>query len=293
MNNLNYIRFKKQRDLGQILSDTIKFFRQEGLTLVSIILKVSVIPILMVMVAGVYYVYISAKSQSNTYDSYGGFELDQFDIAGVMLALALLFVAYIVAYGLVSTTTLGYIDSYEENRGEVNFSEVSKIIKTRFASYIGLSILSAIVMGVGLMLCIIPFFYFWPILALAPCIMIFQRKGAFDAFGDSFGYFKNHFWNIFGCILVIFILIFFISFIVNLPMTFYTNGSLNIFSTEATIDIDKMVTDPIYLILTIISYSIAFFFHIITMIAYSFIFFDIEEQEHPSTSDVIDEIGVE
>ena len=291
MSDLDYIKFKKQRDLGQILSDTINFFRQEGQALVSVIFKVSVIPMLMAMAAGIYYVYVSTKAQSATYDPYGGFEFNEFDIAGILLAAVMLFVAYIVAYGLISTATLGYIDSYEGNRGEVNFSEVSDIIKTKFGPYIGLSILSALVMGVGLMLCFIPFFYFWGVLALAPCLMIFQRKGVFDAFGDSFSYFKNHFWTTLGCILVIFIIIFVISFIINLPLTFYTGGGGSLFSAEATLDMDRMITDPMYLILTIISYLIGFFFHIVTMIAYSFLFFDIEEQEHPSTPDIIDEIG--
>ena len=291
-NNQPYIRFRQLRGVGQILSDTVNFIRQEGQSLISVILKVSIIPMLIMIAAGVYFTYVTTQYQDSSVDyEYGEPLFTGYDVGGFFLVLLFFLLAVIVAYALISAATLSYIDSYERNDGKVNFEEVFAMIKTKFGSFIGLGILSGITIGVGLILCLLPGLYFMTILALAPCILIFNDKGTFDAFGDSFSYFKNHFWNTLGVILLVGLILWSIGFALNLMQTLYTGATVNILSQDTTIDMESFITDPIYLLLSIIIYVADFFLHMVRMIAYGFTYFDIEEQERPSTPDIIDTIG--
>lgn len=292
MNDQNYIEFKKKRDLGKIISDTLNFIREEGQPLLSVIIKVSVIPMIMVAVAGIYYAYLTSKMQSSS-ANYGYPVFDGYDFGGMLVASLLLLLAYLVAHALIAASTLSYIHSYESNNGKVNFKDVYDMVKNKFGSFIGLNLLNGIVIGVGLMFCFLPGIYFWIVLSLSPCLLIFQGKGALDSFGDSFSYTKENFWNIFGSVFVIWVILFVLGILINLPVTFYTGADVNIFSQDVTIDMDQMISDPIYLILTVVAYIVDFFFQVLIMISRAFIFFDIEEQNNPTTHNVIDQIGVE
>lgn len=294
MRNQSHINFNKRRDLGSVISDTLRFVSDEFQPLVSVILKVNVIPMLMVIAAGIYYAYVTAKMEENNgFSEYGQPVLDWYDLGGSFLALLLLLIAFVVANTLIGVTTLSYIDSYRTNNGKVNFDDLSKMIKDKFPSYLGMSIITGIITGIGFIFCILPGFYFWATLALAPCILVFNDRGALDSFGDSFGFTKNYFWNTLGSIFVIWLIIFVISFIINIPLSLYTGEGIDFFNQNNTIEIDKMVTDPIYLLINVLIYLVGFFFEIITLVSRAFIYFDIREEENPTTPNIIDSIGTE
>lgn len=295
MSNPSFIRFKKNRDLGNILGDTLNFLREEGQPLIGVVLKVAIVPMILSIGAALYYNYVNAKNQLALQDQseYAQPLFDTSDLGTTMISLLFMALSFIVTYSLIGSATLSYIRSYQENNGKVDFDRVSQLIKEKFGSYVGLSILNGIVVIVGFILCFLPGFYFWGTLALAPCILVFDDKGALDSFGDSFSYTKSHFWNTLGMIFVIWLILFVLGIIVNLPVTLYSGVDFDFLSQGKALDMDNLIVDPIYIVLTMVSYMVGFFFEIIIMISRAFMFFDIEEQERPSTPDVIDTIGTE
>ena len=138
----------------------------------------------------------------------------------------------------------------------------------------------------GTLLCFFPGIYLGIVLSVSTCILIFQNRGVFDSIGDSFSFIKDHWWDTFGVLFVVHLLIFVISLVLNLPMIIYeydvTGFNFVNFDT---------LSDPIYLILTIVSYIVEFVFYVVSLIATALIYFDIEEQKYPSTPKIIDEIG--
>lgn len=288
--NENYIEFRKIRNLGAILSDTISFLRNEWRPLFTVIFKASIIPIVIAIAAALYY-NVESSSFVSGFDDDDIF-YNSYDSTGSLLAAFMLIVAYILAYALISTSVFGYIKSYVENNGIVNFEKLDQFVKSKFPSYLGLSIISTIITGFGLLLCFLPGIYFGVVLSLSFCILIFHQRGVFDSIGDSFNFIKGHWWDTFGILLVVQILIFFGNLLFSVPMIIYELDSTGLFSTSEYNSMSNIFSDPIQLIYTIFSYILEFIFNIINLIVIAFIFFDIEEQKNPTThSHIIDSIG--
>lgn len=291
MEEQNFINFKRTRDLGAIISDTFKFLSIEWKPFFATILKISFIPVLIAICAAIYFVMNSTSFygellQINDYDNEGDFSFSQ-----MFLPLFAFIVSYLVAYALMTVSSLAYIKSYITNKGLVNYEEIQNSTKAKFWPYVGLFILIAIMVGVGLMFCFLPGIYLGTVLSLSICLLIFQNKGALDAVSDSFSFIKDHWWETFGILLVIQILIAIVSFVVALPASIYQGIDMStVIQNQDTTELIGSFSDPIYLGLLAISYIIKFILYIISTVATVFIYFDIKEQKNPS-SHIIDEIG--
>lgn len=100
-------------------------------------------------------------------------------------------------------------------------------------------------------------------------------------------------WETFGVLIVVQLIIIFISFILDLPATLYQAADItSIIQGDASNEILKSFSDPIYLMLIALSYFIKFILYMVATVATVFIYYDIKEQKDPST-EIIDEIGVE
>ncbi|MGK0449228.1 MAG: hypothetical protein ACJA2M_003033, partial [Polaribacter sp.] len=153
--------------------------------------------------------------------------------------------------------------------------------------------LNAIIVFFGALFCFLPGIYFGIVLSLSICLLIFQNKSVTDAINDSFGFIKGHWWETFGILIVVQLIIIFISFILDLPATLYQAADItSIIQGDASNEILKSFSDPIYLMLIALSYFIKFILYMVATVATVFIYYDIKEQKDPST-EIIDEIGVE
>jgi hypothetical protein len=291
MDTQNFINFKKKRDLGTILSDTFQFLSSEWKPFFGTILKISIIPILIAICAVVYYGMSSVSflgDFSQIVDFQGAFNLSDF-----LLPLFAFAFSYLVAYALITVAALAYIKSYIENKGVVNYEEVQNSTKEKFWPYVGLFFLNAIIVFFGALFCFLPGIYFGIVLSLSICLLIFQNKSVTDAINDSFSFIKGHWWETFGVLIVVQLIIIFISFILDLPATLYQAADItSIIQGNASNEILKSFSDPIYLMLIALSYFIKFILYMVATVATVFIYYDIKEQKDPST-EIIDEIGVE
>ncbi len=292
MEDQNFINFKKTRDLGAMISDTIKFLSVEWKPFLGTILKISIVPIIIAICAVIYFAMISTDFILDLSQFSEDSNFDELNFSQIFVPLLIYILSYIVAYSLMTVSSLAYIKSYIANKGFVNFDEVQKTTKDKFWSYIGLFILVAIIVGFGMLFCILPGIYFAVVLSLSICLVVFKNTGALDAISDSFGFIKGHWWETFGILLVIQILIGLIGFFAGLPASIYQGADMTtILQGQDPTELISSFQDPIYLVLMGFSYLINFILYLVSVVVIVFVYYDIKEQKNPS-SEMIDEIGV-
>ena len=286
----NYIEFKKQRELGEILSDTFAFFRNEFKPFFNTFFKI-VGPFLAVMVVSlVLYLYFAG----NTFNL---LLLDSsMDVANftTIALLGLVYILSIVAvYTMSQSTVLHYIKSYSNGKGNTNFETIRKEVYDTFWSFIGLGIMVGLSCLVGFMLCIIPGIYLYVPLSLAFCILVFNRMNASDAYSYSFNLVKDEWWMTFATMFIIGIIIGIATYVFAIPTAIYQWIKMGIFSgeidAEGVMDIFK---DPIYILLNVIGTVAQFLLNLISIIAGAFIYFNLNEKKNfTGTYERIENLG--
>jgi len=270
-----YIEFKKQRDLGEILSDTFTFIRSEIKPFSSTYLKIVGPYVVVMLICYALYMYSFGDLLNfNVESSNSAVEgLVLFVVGGAFM------VSIIVAYVLSHATTLFYIKSYANTNGNINFEEIKKGVYGSFWQFMGLGILVGFCVGVGLMFCLIPGIYLYVPLILSFSILVFNRKGATDAFSYSFTLVKDYWWNTFASLFVVGIIVSVAGYAFALPGTIYTYAKMGILSGE--IDAENFsVIDPITILLGIISTLAQFLLNIISVVASVLIYFDLNEKKN-------------
>ncbi|GMN08250.1 hypothetical protein MTsPCn5_36390 [Croceitalea sp. MTPC5] len=272
-----YIEFKKQRELGDILTDTFGFIRNEFKPFFSALLKI-VGPYLLVMLVSLgFYFYafgdilnfatITAESQVFS-PLIMIFALFSFVISSVLV--------YAVSYGSV----LSYIQSYVENKGETDFNAIKKQVYAKFWPIVGLGFLVFLSVFVGLLFCFIPGIYLAVPLSISFSMLIFQNKNASDAYSESFSLVKDNWWITFATLFVVYIIIYVASLAFSLPAVIYTWAKMGIFSGEMDATSMNAFADPIYLALNILSQMIQFLMNIILLVATALIYFNLNEKKN-------------
>lgn len=296
MNDPNFVQFKKERDLGAMITDTFKFFRLEWKPFFTTIIKAAIIPIIIAIIAIIFYTSsFSSFFEGFAYASYDAYgdepEIQDF---GMFFISALAFLlAYLVAYSVITVSGLSYIRSYIENNGVVNFEDVSASTKEKFWSYVGLLFLSGLIVGIGMILCLIPGIYLWVPLALSTCLLIFEKRSVGDSISYSFDFIKGHWWDTFGILLVIQLIIGVLGALTDVPATIYQLIQIGIEAgNQDPTAVMGIFSDPIYLALLGFSYFFKILLYIVSVVTTVFIYYDINEQKNASGSmDMIDSLG--
>lgn len=287
----NYVNFKKERDLGAIITDSFKFIRLEWKPFFLTILKASILPIIISIGAFGYYLWsvFSFGANTNLIDE------NVFDFFGSMLiAVVVLMISAMVTYVFMQLSSLHFIKQYVQNQGRVDYSSVMEGVKNDFWSMFGLVILIVITAIISIFLCVLPILYVWPIITLIPVIYVFGNKSALDSFGFSFSLVGGRHWpSTFGVMFVISLLVGVLSYVFTIPQLAYQLiKTFSIIEDNNPEEIFSIFKDPIYLFLLFFGYLGRFFLYTITQVTNVFIYFDIDEQENASgTIDTIESIG--
>ncbi|MUH37016.1 hypothetical protein D9O36_14285 [Zobellia amurskyensis] len=270
-----FIEFKKQREMSQILSDTFGFLRNEFKTFFGVFFKI-IAPYLVVMLIS-YGFYMFQIGDLMNFSVSGSNSI----LSGItVFFVALIFLlATVTTYVMAQATTLFYIKSYIKNNGTIDFSEIKENVYDSFWKFIGLGFLVAICVGFGFLFCLIPGIYLYVPLVLSFSILAFDGKGVSDAFSDSFTLVKEYWWVTFASLFVVGIIVMVTSYAFALPATIYTYAKMGILSGE--IDAENFtVADPISIILGIISTLAQFLLNIISVVASVLIYFDLNEKKN-------------
>ena len=294
MENYSYIEFKKERDLGSILSDTFKFIRENWKSYFLTVLKICAPALVVVLVSLAVYFY----SLSGMFSNIGtpGWESEAPDIgnSGLMfVAVFALIFAGVTLYVLMHMASLYYIKSYIKNAGTVDFYEIRAQVKQNFWSFLGLGILVFLILMFSILLCFFPVIYTWVVLSLAFPIMVFDSKGVTETISHCFTLIKDHWLNTFGVLFVVGILVYMLSMIFQIPGLIYYFIKLGTsIGQEDPTAVVSIFSDPIYFLLNMLSYVGQFVLSSVTLIASVFIYFDLNEQKNlTGTLERIENLG--
>ena len=289
-----FIQFKKQRELGEMLSDVFAFLRNEFKPFFSLILQITLPYLIFVFVGLGFLFYTVGDFTEILTDGPSAFDGEEMGAVMIFVSLLVLVIGGVLVYALSYSTTLHYIKSYTENNGVIDTDQVKSEVKETFWSFIGLSFLKGIAIFVGILLCFFPGIYLLVPMSVVFCIMIFEKKSVMDAFSDSFKFVKDEWWMTFLTLFVVGLIIGVIGGVLNLPATIYTYVKMGIFSGEFDPEANPLgfYKDPIYIILNLICYAFKFFLNFITIIVTIFIYYNINEKKNfTGTFEQIDSLG--
>ncbi|MCM4156585.1 hypothetical protein [Gramella sp. AN32] len=277
------IKIRKQRDIGEIISTTFKFVRENFKTSSLIMLKV-VGPIFVLLIAAVaFYSYTAIDVSIFTQTT---------ENSGFFISLGLLLLTYMIYVAVMSGTIYHIVQSYANNAGEIISSEVTSGMKQDFGKLILLTFISWIMVFIGLFFLVVTGIYLAVPLSLAAAVMVFERKGVFDSISTAFKLIKGEWWMTFAAMLCIGIIIYLVGLVFQIPIIIYY-----IFKIFTSLD-QMSAADPGsffgtgYVILSVISTVIQYIIYAILPIGFSLIYFNLNEiKNFTGTYESIDNLG--
>jgi len=286
-----HIQFKKQRDLGDIITDTFAFLREEFKPFLSTVFKVSGIYLILFLLSMAYYLYAVGDifDFTNTYSSNYSDDINYLSIISAVLAIS---VFGILSYVSAEAAALHYIKLYINNDGKVNPDEVKMNVNNSLMSFVGLGVLKWIVIIVAAMFCILPMFYVIVPMAVAFSIFTFEERSATDSFSYSFSFIRDDYWITLATIIVMGIIVTVAGYAFGLPAGIYSMIKMGVFSGEMDPANINTFSDPIYVVLNLINYFFNFILNLISVVAGAFIYFNINEGKNfTGTLEKIDNLG--
>lgn len=282
------IFFKKQRDIGEIITDIFKFIRTEWKQLGTMILKIAGPALLVLVIAASVYTQTAMGSLDGFAAGGSNFELFT---GTVIISLLLMLLSAVSYFGLLYGTVLNYIKSYTENNGIVNTVEVSDGVKSKFWSLLGLGFMIVVMSFIGLMICILPGIYLGVVFGTSYAIHIFQKKDPMDTISYSFQFIKNEWWITFATYIVIYIIYYIVNLIFQIPLIIYM-----FVKTFAMIDEvsgnPADIFDWVYTALNAVSLIAQYLLQTILVIGTAFVYFNLNEKKNfTGTIETIDNIG--
>ncbi|NVK51460.1 MAG: hypothetical protein HWD85_00895 [Flavobacteriaceae bacterium] len=293
MYNNNFVEFKKERDLGAIISDTFKFLRLEWKPFFGAILKTAFLPIILAIAALFFYTFSFPNIFGTNIDIYEDGIYQEPNLGLLFTSIFAVCVFFLIAYVIMNITALYYIKSYVDNNGKVDFEMIKERVKDKFWSFTGLFILVGIIVVISALLCFFPAIYTGVVLSLAAPILVYHNMGVSDTVSYSFSFVKGHWWETFGVMFVVGIITTVAGYIFSIPAMIYFFIKMGtIISANDPAILAESLVDPIYLILNGISYIGQFILYGVTLVSSVLIYFDINEQKNASGAiDKINSLG--
>lgn len=290
----DFINFKKERDLGAIISDTFKFIREEYKTIFRLYLKHVGWLLLLIVASSTYYQYQSLKFTGDLAigNDPGAFLLEMLSSAGIAFLLVLL---CSIAYSALSLTTINsIIKSYVKNEGEINEEEVSQYIGQYFATTLGSFIVYGILVFIGFLLCVVPGVYLIVPLTLIFPIIVFQEKSFSDAFSECFKLIKQNWWITFATLLIVTILMWLIGSLFQIPII--VMSALETFTSlqegSQTPGTANLASSWLYMTFYVLASLAQYILSLVSLISVALIYFNLNEFHNKTgTLEDIDRIG--
>ncbi|PQJ15470.1 hypothetical protein [Aureicoccus marinus] len=281
MNTKNFVNFRRQRDLGEVLSDTFRFIRLEFRSFMGAILKISGPYLLILLAATGAYLYYFGEMMSfqGLMDNNETSEEEFIILFGV---LAVLMISGLVTYIMSNAAVICYIQNYTANNGKTDYATIKRDSYQNFWPLMGLGILIGLTVLLGLMICILPGIYLAVPLALSIPILIIEKRGVGDSFSGGFNLVSGQWWNTFFVLLVMYIIIMVANYAFALPSIIYMWIKMGVFTGEVDAESMNVFNDPIYLAINILSSVVQFLMRIILLVSIVLVYFNLHEQKTSS-----------
>lgn len=282
-----FIQFKKQRDLGAILTDTFKFIRLNFKPLFGLIFRLAGPALVVMVLSFVYYNQTVLGGMTGNWVEEG----PGFSMVGMIVAIGLLLISAIAFYALLYSTILYYIKSYIAHKGEVDKNEVIEGVKKSFWNLIALSFLVGLMTGIGMVFCFIPGIYLGTVLVTTYAIHIFDKKDVTDSISYSFNLIKGEWWITFATLLVMFIIYYIVVIIGQIPQYIYFFVKGFTVAEQLSLSGTNMI-DWGYLVLSSFGMVVQYLMQSLIVITTCFIYFNLNEKKNFSgTLETIETLG--
>ncbi|MFL1896726.1 hypothetical protein ACJRPK_13555 [Aquimarina sp. 2-A2] len=276
MNASKKINFRQKRELGDIINDTFSFLRNHAKAMLTVLAKTATIPFLLAVVATGYYTQVSSK----IFNPGGYSPYDIGDTGTIFIAMLFLFITMILFYAVLFSTVLHYIKAYIRDENAIDVDEIKNQVSENFMKFLGLGILSSLMVGFGFMLCFLPGIYFYVPLSLVFAIMVFEGGSTTDVISKSFELIKGQWWVTFGTLLVVGVLVSLIGLIFSVPAMIYTFSKGFVAASESSYLDSADSIDWIYVGLNTLSSAAQYILYTISAVASAFIYFNLHERKY-------------
>lgn len=281
-----YIRFRKQRDLGEIITDTFKFLRQNYKLLFQLIVRIAGPAFLIMALLLGYYSFMMGKSLLNPFNQdFGNYNSSFF------FTIFLLMISFVVFYTLLYNVVFSSIKSYIRHRGRIDEEEVALNAKRNFLSMFGLFTVAGILLFLGFLL-IFPGIYLWVPFSLAPAVLLFENHSIGGSLEEAFKIVSKNWWMTFLSLVLIYLLVQVISMIFQMPLFLYYFMKALSMTQEGSLADPTSLFDWVYVVLNIVSSLIQHLLSVIMIVAVSLIYFHLHEKKYATGSmEEIEQLG--
>lgn len=297
MNQTNKkIRFKRERELGEVLGDTFGFIRENYKSLLKTLFTYVGPAYLVLIFAMGFYVFTTAKSGQDFLSVLDTSAASSGTASGffssVLIGIIfLLFSAWVYNAMLFGTINL-IIKSYINNDGKIDKTEVGNSLNKQWPQFLGLGFLVSIFIFFGLTLFIIPGIFIAVPFALVYSIKIFKNYSIGESISYSFSLVKNNWWISFLTLVVMMLLYYLINIIFQVPAIIYSFIKVFTLAKEGSMADTSFMFDWVYLSLSVLSSAAQYIVYIIVVISTVFIYFNLDEKKNATgTYEDISKIG--
>ena len=279
----DHIQFKQQREMGEIISLSFKFLRENYKAYFRLLVKV----------AGPAFLLLIAALSNYSYSTLGDpLHTEVFMSGGFIISFGILALTLLLYFSVVYATVFNLIKSYIENEGEIKDAEVAAWAKDDLGKMFGLNIISWIFIFAGMMLFLIPGIYVSVPLSIAMAALVFKQQSISESITEGFKLVKDNWWMSFLTLVFIWIIIYVISLIFQLPLIIYTFvKAFTSVNEGSAADMSEMF-DWVYILFSIISSLVQYIFYSIIPIGIAFLYFHLNEKKNfTGTYERIDKLG--
>lgn len=258
------ISLRKERSVGEILSDSFNFAK---------ITKDRLFPLLVKNVGVVIVIAVLANAYVAATLPLGSAFGDPTDVSFLGSAYFITAFFGLIATLLLVTTVLQFMKAYAEAPHAVDQTNV--VDKSKALLLFAYMILSTIIISFGFLFFFFPGIYLLVPLSIGYMVLIIEDTSITGAISRSFKLVKGRWWVTFGTLLVVVIVIGLISLVVQIPNYIY------MFSKGLAVANDTDVSgggfDPVAAIISLISTAASYLLYVIMIIAGGLIYFDLDE----------------
>lgn len=278
------IKFKQERELGEVLSDTFAFIRQNFKALFKVILKVMTPVFVVMLVAFVAYYFLAFRDLNQLFDLIGSstitgefptrFGFSVFLGSFVFLVISILF--YAVYFATINYSIQSYIET-----GEIDIQEVSGKVWKKWSGFFGLTFMSTMLMVIGFVLCFVPGIYLMVPLSIVFSVMAFEGFNATESIRYSLKLIRHNWWISFFTLFIIGLIYYLGSSLFQIPAMIYALVQTFTMAQEISGDFNVLdIYNLPYFILTLIGALARFVLYGIVIIATVFIYFNLNEKHN-------------
>jgi hypothetical protein len=266
----NKLEFRKQREFGEIISDTFLFIKQNFKPLLKVFVYLCGFFILASIISAVTHVLSLSEVVSANNSSPLKMYSNMFSWSYVVVMIF-----YLATYSAVTVSTLSYIAVYID-KGNVAPSpeEVWAYFKYYFFRVLGSTIPISILMILAFVCCIIPGVYVFPALSIFYAVMVFENGSLGYSFSRAFKLANKDWWSTAGAMIIIWIITYAAFLIPSLPTMILTMISAFTKGPSGTVTTLVVVS-------TVIQY-LSYVFYMIPLIGVSLCYFNLAERTDSS-----------